>query len=130
MQMLAPSFARLLAELPPETAQAWLGGFLANIIGPLPQAHWERIAPHDQPGGGPQQDPANLIPGTAHLKPVPDTSNQFAVGARGEYVVILRPPNTWAALSKAEAINLAAWLAVLADPDGKEFARVIGEIKK
>lgn len=52
-----------------------------------------------------------------------DSSNQFAVGVRGDYVVITRVPI--GQLTKPEAVNLAAWLMVLADPEGKEFSRVV-----
>ena len=63
-----------------------------------------------------------------------DTSNRFGVGVRGDKVVI--SAFQWstkllsAELSKDQALNLAAWLAVLADPEGKDFQRIIEEIKK
>jgi len=54
---MAPRLADILAQLPPDAAQAWLGGFIANMIGPLPQEHWnnmraEAAAPCDQPDCG------------------------------------------------------------------------------
>lgn len=53
-----------------------------------------------------------------------DTTNRFLVGARGDSVIIMRRPN--AELSKEDALNLAAWLVALADPDGEEFKAVRG----
>lgn len=57
-----------------------------------------------------------------------DTSNFFGVGGQGDFLVITKLP--MGRLPKAQAINLAAWLRVLADPEGKEFDRVVAEIKK
>ena len=58
-----------------------------------------------------------------------DSSNQFIVGAnaRGE-ISIQRAPI--GAMRRDEALNLAAWLRVLADPEGKEFERIVEEIEK
>lgn len=39
--------------------------------------------------------------------------NQFLVGIQGERIVILKPP--LGRLTKAEAVNLAYWLAMLTD---------------
>lgn len=62
-------------------------------------------------------------------KPKPlDSSNQFFVGVSGDRVVIQRNPVGY--LRKEEAINLAAWLMLLADPDGKKFERVVKEISE
>lgn len=88
----------------------------------------------EQPGGGPGQDPAPT-PKAIIPTPVPavDTANHFLVGAQGETLVILNPPGR--PITRREALNLAAWLVVLADvvqpdPDGKEFARLVAEIRK
>ena len=43
-----------------------------------------------------------------------DTTNNFLVGLLGNKVVIQRNVG-WRALTKQEALNLAAWLVVLAD---------------
>lgn len=57
-----------------------------------------------------------------------DSGNWFLVGGRGDEIVILRQPT--GTLTKAEAVNLAAWLMVMADPTGEEFERVVKEIVK
>lgn len=69
-----------------------------------------------------------------------DTSNKFMVGTRigGEGgLIIMEPPAAHRIsardpmiISKSDAVNLAAWLAVLADPDLKEFNRIVKEAKK
>lgn len=46
-----------------------------------------------------------------------DSTNHFWVGARGEEIVIARPIR--GALTKEAALNLAAWLVVLADDEDK-----------
>lgn len=42
-----------------------------------------------------------------------DTTNKFMVSLHGDGIVMLRRPASQ--LSKAEALNLAAWLVALAD---------------
>ena len=51
-----------------------------------------------------------------------DTLNKFMVSVRGEDILVmnLRPSGV---LSKAEALNLAAWLVSLADPGGEDFPK-------
>jgi hypothetical protein len=57
-----------------------------------------------------------------------DSSNQFAVGVRSDgRIFIYKVPMKH--LTKAEALNLAAWLCVLADPEGAEFERLVKAIK-
>ena len=56
--------------------------------------------------------------------------NQFFVGVSNDRIVMLRQvPNR---LTKAEALNLAAWLVALADDDagadGGAFAAVLREV--
>lgn len=47
-----------------------------------------------------------------------EAGNRFFVGLQGENVMIMRPvPQR---LTKAEALNLAAWLVALADETGGE----------
>lgn len=58
-----------------------------------------------------------------------DSANHFSVGVNGERIVIMRPV-TMLGISKADACNLAAWLTVLADPDGTEVPKMVAEIKK
>jgi len=57
-----------------------------------------------------------------------DSANHFGVAVSGEQFGIMKMPVRW--LARDEAINLAAWLRALADPDGKEFNRVLAEIQK
>lgn len=67
-----------------------------------------------------------------------DSSNQFDVVRRDDGSVAAF--GLWrrmgadhfvtAGLTRAEALNLAAWLSVLADPEGKDFGRLVEEIKK
>jgi len=56
-----------------------------------------------------------------------DTVNRFIVGVRGnERVVILR----WRVeVSKAEALNLAAWLVALAEEHDGDFARLLDAVQ-
>lgn len=44
-----------------------------------------------------------------------DTFNQFAVGVRGDEIIIGRSPMP--PLTRAEALNIAAWIVALADVD-------------
>lgn len=88
------------------------------------------IAPNENLGGPAESklkrlpDPATPAPAPV---PKPDSSNQFAVGALGKLFVINMPvPRP---MTREQALNLAAWLAVLVDPDGKEFERLVKEIK-
>ena len=84
------------------------------------------IAPNDPLGGAiPKRQKVSAIPENPD---VTDSSNAFCVCARGDgaigvYALPLKH------LSKAQALNLAAWLAVIADPEGKEFERVVKEIR-
>jgi|SRR6185312_7522700 len=92
----------------------------------------------DLPGGGPDQDPVpaqrNWMPAGCYrcefpnLKRPLDSANHFGVAADGEQLGIMRIPVRW--LARDEAINLAAWLVVVADPERKEFERLFSEIKK
>jgi hypothetical protein len=84
----------------------------------------------DQPGGGLGQDPSPAgvrceFPG---MKRPLDSGNHFGVAASGEQFGIMKMPVRW--LARDEAINLAAWLMVMADPTGEAFERVVKEIVK
>lgn len=60
-----------------------------------------------------------------------DSSNQFVVRASDSDIFFNPFPNrTPCKLSKAQAINLAAWLMLIADPTGEEFQRVVKQIVK
>ncbi|HMP83234.1 MAG TPA: hypothetical protein PKA41_11085 [Verrucomicrobiota bacterium] len=64
-----------------------------------------------------------------------DTSNWFYVrGVPGKPGVFFFETNTAASIlcvvTRAEALNLAAWLAVLADPDGTKFDRIREAVRR
>ena len=64
-----------------------------------------------------------------------DSSNKFLVGARGETVMVMSGVGLGGfsariAMTKEDALNLAAWLSVIADPSGEEFARLVAEIRR
>ena len=52
-----------------------------------------------------------------------DTLNKFGVGVQGEHIIISFPK---AVLTKAEALNLAAYLVLLVD-DNNEFEQLLKE---
>lgn len=56
-------------------------------------------------------------------------SNTFAVSWTSTGLVILLPPTSSRVLSKAEALNLAAWLAVLAMPKAGELEALVSEVE-
>ncbi|TXH09640.1 MAG: hypothetical protein E6R03_16480 [Hyphomicrobiaceae bacterium] len=56
-----------------------------------------------------------------------DSGNHFAVGMKGPTVVIVRMGKQ---LTREEALNLAAWIVALTDPERTDFNRVLGEIVK
>jgi hypothetical protein len=55
------------------------------------------------------------------------SSNQFQVGRCADRVVIAAPELR--PLTQEEALNLAAWLVALSDPDGSKFQVVLDEIR-
>lgn len=51
-----------------------------------------------------------------------DTTNKFAVSVQGtgrESIIIFSRPLVPAAMTRSDALNLAAWLVALADRDGE-----------
>jgi hypothetical protein len=60
-----------------------------------------------------------------------DSSNLFLVGmsASGQVVIDGLGPYEKIHLCKAEAVNMAAWLRLIADPEGREFERLVEEIQ-
>lgn len=54
-----------------------------------------------------------------------DASNKFMVGVQGDNVIIMRRFNI---LTKADALNLAAWLVTLAN-DNDEFGLMIEKVQ-
>lgn len=56
-----------------------------------------------------------------------DTANRFMVGGLGDGFIIMRPPT--GKLTKAEALNLAAYLVALAEEDAGEFQQVLDAVQ-
>jgi hypothetical protein len=56
-----------------------------------------------------------------------DTTNHFWVGLRGQEIVIARQIR--GAMTKEAALNLAAWLVVLADVNDEKFNALLAEIR-
>lgn len=56
-----------------------------------------------------------------------DSGNEFMVGVRGDGKVVIT--RFGLSLTPEGALNLAAWLSVLADPGGERFERLVQEIK-
>lgn len=56
-----------------------------------------------------------------------DSSNQFFVCVKGDELIIARLPA--GRLTKEQALNLAAWLKVLADPGGEKFQELVERIE-
>jgi hypothetical protein len=61
----------------------------------------------------------------AHQNAV-DTSNRQLVGVRGDLITVMFPQQT---MSKSSALVHAAYLVLLADPGGEEFARVLKAVR-
>ncbi len=57
-----------------------------------------------------------------------DTVNKFLVGARGDELVLLKPPSPGESISKADALLLAAWLVALAAPIGDGLERALDAV--
>jgi hypothetical protein len=80
------------------------------------------IAPSDFAGGG-----VGIRMSLPDVKRPLDSANHFGVAASGDQYGIMKMPVRW--LARDEAINLAAWLAAIADPDGREFISVLRAIR-
>lgn len=63
-----------------------------------------------------------------YLKRPLDSANHFGVAVCEDQFGIMRIPVRW--LDREEAINLAAWLMITADPTRERFERVVKEIAK
>lgn len=55
-----------------------------------------------------------------------DTTNRHGVSSRGDKIALLIPPR--GEMSKQDALTLAAWLVMLADPVGEQFERTLTAI--
>lgn len=65
----------------------------------------------------------------APLPAMPDSANHFMVGTTGGGQIVIQR-STRGYLTPAQALNLALWIVAQADPDGKEFQRLLAEIKR
>ena len=52
-----------------------------------------------------------------------DTENRYGVSARGDKIALLAPPR--GEMSKQDALTLAAWIVLVADPGGEQFERTL-----
>lgn len=59
-----------------------------------------------------------------------DTFNKYLVSVKGECLLMLRPPQLGEALTKSEALLLAAYLVALADPEDAEFPRMLKAVRE
>lgn len=57
----------------------------------------------------------------------PETINDFLVGAIGDEVIVLSPVH--GRMTKAQALRMAAWLIVIADPLEEEFPAVYQAVR-
>jgi hypothetical protein len=55
-----------------------------------------------------------------------DSSNEFEVVRGGETIRILQPPLR--PMTVTESLRLAAWIVALADPQRKNFERILVEV--
>jgi len=75
-----------------------------------------------------------ICPNEGFGGPPLESSNQFAVlpasfSCLDVTAVTLRLPLN-GRLNRAQALNLAAWLVAIVDPTGKDFLKIMEEIKK
>ena len=56
-----------------------------------------------------------------------DTTNRFFVASRGDNLLFIKPP--LGEFSKEDALNMAAYLVLLAEEDDGEFSTVLECIK-
>ncbi len=55
-----------------------------------------------------------------------DTTNRHIVCMRADKIAIMMPPH--GEMTKQDALTLAAWLVMLADPIGEQFERTLSAI--
>lgn len=58
-----------------------------------------------------------------------DVFNKHGVSLKGDQIALLIPPAAFVPMSKDEALTLAAWLVVLADPLGERFEEIISAVE-
>jgi hypothetical protein len=56
-----------------------------------------------------------------------EAGNDQFVGGRGDGLIVVMAPK--ARMTRAEALRHAAWLVLVADPLGEEFARVLKAVR-
>jgi hypothetical protein len=56
-----------------------------------------------------------------------EAGNDQYVGGRGDGLIVVMAPK--ARMTRAEALRHAAWLVLVADPMGEEFARVLSAVR-
>ena len=92
------------------------------------------ISHQEQPGGPERERTGSPKPKVESPKPKAmgaiDSANHFEVVKTPSGVAIKNAPLCRQVLSKDQAVSLAAWLMVLADPTGEQFERVVKEIVK
>jgi hypothetical protein len=57
-----------------------------------------------------------------------DTLNKYAVGVRGDVLVLLNPPGRGEWIPKDDALVLAAYLVAMADPGVDRFLEVYAAV--
>lgn len=57
-----------------------------------------------------------------------DTSNDHMVGIRSGGIVFSYPPTHWP-MTRDESLRMAAWIVVLADPEGERFQAILDAIQ-
>lgn len=57
-----------------------------------------------------------------------DPTNIFLVGRAGDLISLLLPPAPRQAMSRRDALLLAAWLVVLTDPAEGDFERALDAV--
>lgn len=92
-----------------------------------PQSHADKFSPADPPFGHGFL-PNGVCSSLPNEKRPLDSANHFGVACDGLQFGIMKIPVRW--MARDEAINLAAWLVAIADPERKDFERVLAEIRK
>jgi hypothetical protein len=54
------------------------------------------------------------------------SGNKYGVGSKGHNIIVMLPPRE---MTKDEALEFAAWIAVMADPIGDKFKLVMSEVR-
>ena len=88
--------------------------------------HWQVTCYQERPS-----EPADWPP-VVQISPAPiDTTNDYGFGKLGIEVdgINIAPMMPVGAMDRAKALRTAAWLSLIADPGGEEFAAVLDAIK-